>query len=312
MNRDRSWLGWLAVLQIELCSGRPGVENPVIRRTLFRPAGSNSRRDLSKWSINNQTRTQEQVLKALAEYGVQVDNMCQFLPQDKVGEFSKFDKYELFRETVRAVLGQESIDQMEKLRNARDDGERVRKQFEDMSKELALKKEELQRMESAVEQQRERKTISEKLHVLKLKLPWLRFDKQREATKEQKDKNKVLKAELNELRRSAAPLDEELMVLKKKLRSANEKVNRIDAKRMDREKHCKTLRQKYKTACGKSKRATEALESIEDEQAEAAEKLRKTRTLVKKLEEKLETLEHPDHAKEELVQINSTMANVSE
>jgi hypothetical protein len=33
--------------------------------------------------------------------------------------------------------------------------------------------------------------------------------------------------------------------------SDNEKVNRINAKRMDREKHCKTLRQEYKTACGK-------------------------------------------------------------
>lgn len=45
---------------------------------------------------------------------VQVDNLCQFLPQDRVQEFARLNKQELLRETQIAIC---RMDLMEKQRD---------------------------------------------------------------------------------------------------------------------------------------------------------------------------------------------------
>jgi structural maintenance of chromosomes protein 5 len=39
----------------------------------------------------------------IAAHGIQVDNLCTFLPQDRVGDFSGFDPKAMLLETCKAV-----------------------------------------------------------------------------------------------------------------------------------------------------------------------------------------------------------------
>lgn len=46
---------------------------------------------------------------------LQVDNLCQLLPQDRVQDFSKMDSMQLLRSTLSAVGGQKSVSQLDEL-----------------------------------------------------------------------------------------------------------------------------------------------------------------------------------------------------
>eukprot|EP00897_Mesotaenium_endlicherianum_P004315 jgi/Mesen1/3911/ME000208S02919 len=57
----------------------------------------------SVWSINGVTKIKEDVKRLCQEYDIQIGNLTQFLPQDRVTEFAKMTPVELLRETEKAV-----------------------------------------------------------------------------------------------------------------------------------------------------------------------------------------------------------------
>ncbi len=57
----------------------------------------------STWRLNGKVTTQKIVDQLMSELRIQVGNLCQFLPQDKVHQFSKMNAKELLNKTVEAV-----------------------------------------------------------------------------------------------------------------------------------------------------------------------------------------------------------------
>ena len=104
-----------------------------------------------------------------------VDNLCQFLPQDRVGDFSKFNSKELLRETTCAILGDsfvemhEKLIELEKSRNIRKD------EVARLTDELERLQAEEKRMERDVVRMRRRAELLEEIKVRKQKKPWLQF-----------------------------------------------------------------------------------------------------------------------------------------
>jgi structural maintenance of chromosomes protein 5 len=85
------------VIEIELHDPSQPDQKLIFKRIFEK--GSNS----SKWSINGETATEGTVKKHVAKLNIQVDNLCQFLPQDKVAGFAQMDAPRLLRETERAA-----------------------------------------------------------------------------------------------------------------------------------------------------------------------------------------------------------------
>ena len=77
---------------------------------------TSSQSGTSKWKIDGKSATEPQV-KELVEKDlkIQIGNLCTFLPQEKVGEFSAFDDIGLLRETEKALGGQDLVDKHEAL-----------------------------------------------------------------------------------------------------------------------------------------------------------------------------------------------------
>jgi chromosome segregation ATPase len=86
----------VAVIEVELHTlPRPTV----IRRTITKSTNA------SAWLLNGRAARQEDVLEAVAALNIQVSNLCQFLPQDKVPEFAKMSPEQLLEATEQAVRG---------------------------------------------------------------------------------------------------------------------------------------------------------------------------------------------------------------
>ena len=85
-----------ATIEIELHDGGDGSENVVVQRRITTD-------NKSTWRLNDRKVTESEVQKKMKELNVMVDNLCQFLPQDKVASFSSLDTIALLKETERAV-----------------------------------------------------------------------------------------------------------------------------------------------------------------------------------------------------------------
>ena len=90
-------------------SGGPGKADIVFERVMH--AGDNK----STWKINGAVKHEKDVNIATAQLNIQLDNLCQFLPQEKVGEFAKMTPTELLKNTERAIGDAHLLEMHEKL-----------------------------------------------------------------------------------------------------------------------------------------------------------------------------------------------------
>ncbi|KAK9459299.1 uncharacterized protein V1516DRAFT_505507 [Lipomyces oligophaga] len=95
----------MATVTIEL-EGQCGASNPIIERTIFKD-------NKSTWILNGKSVSSMTISTLVKSFNIQIDNLCQFLPQDKVAEFAHMSPQKLLVETERAAG---SIDMVERHR----------------------------------------------------------------------------------------------------------------------------------------------------------------------------------------------------
>lgn len=73
----------------------------------------------SQYEIDEQPVTQKVYMRTIAEYNIQVDNLCQFLPQDRVQDFTKMNPQELLDNTQSSVCLPEIEEALKNLKELR-------------------------------------------------------------------------------------------------------------------------------------------------------------------------------------------------
>ncbi len=53
--------------------------------------------------LNHKKATQAAVKEIMVKYSIDVDNLCSFMPQDKVGSFSRYSPKEILQNTLKSV-----------------------------------------------------------------------------------------------------------------------------------------------------------------------------------------------------------------
>jgi structural maintenance of chromosomes protein 5 len=57
----------------------------------------------SVWKYNGVATTQQRIKELVQRLGIQVNNLCTFLPQEKVGAFTEMDAKQLLVESEKAL-----------------------------------------------------------------------------------------------------------------------------------------------------------------------------------------------------------------
>lgn len=142
-----------AIIEIEL-KGRPGHTNLIIKRQIDHQKGGNH------WWINGQASNEKQARSEAERFNIQIDNLCQFLPQDRVAEFARMTPVAKLAATIRAAAPQEMIEQHEQLKQLRKQQGGAETELSGSKSHLATleKKQDSQRAE--VDKIRERQQIA--------------------------------------------------------------------------------------------------------------------------------------------------------
>ena len=237
------------MIEVELF--HPSEDNVLIVRQ-FDKAGK------SVWKINGKKAGVREVEKKVAEFRIQVDNLCQFLPQDKVHDFSRLDSKGLLNSTVDAV-GDVSLKdqhtQLKEMQKSMSEGEEL---FERKQKMLVDETEKCRKLEEEVKAFEEKKKIEASVKLAEQRLAWSKLHEvgcvYMDAKNSWDDAKKVLSKK-----------EQKLMPLKKEINENETKKGNTERRLTAINTNLKESTQRAKTHSSNVENLEERIDQVEDE-----------------------------------------------
>ncbi|KAL4924031.1 uncharacterized protein BDV17DRAFT_223840 [Aspergillus undulatus] len=199
----------------------------------------------------------KQVLRLAQSFAIQVDNLCQFLPQDKVSEFAALTPIELLNSTQRAAAGAEMVELHESLKSLRA-AQKSLQSDNQADKDMLANLEDRQESQRAdVERVRQRAQIKERIGLLQLIRPIVSFKathKQLEQVRREKKDCEVelraLNAELEPYLKSVKDKQKYVMQMDAVIKHKQQAAERADRTATGLGRQIEEYEEKIKTAEG--------------------------------------------------------------
>lgn len=188
-----------AIIEIELQKGGGFLQNPVICRTIKRQGNK------STFTVNGKTSTKANVRELAKSFSIQIDNLCQFLPQDKVSEFAALSPIDLLQSTQRAAAGPEMIEWHENLKTLRGEQKTVLTRSAGDQEDLDNLEARQQVQREDVERMKQRDQIKKRLEYLQMLRPAPRYKQAKEQKDEAVRDMRALQAEGEALQQRLEP-----------------------------------------------------------------------------------------------------------
>ncbi|CAD0084916.1 unnamed protein product [Aureobasidium vineae] len=174
--------------------------NPVIKRIIKRDSNNKT-----FFMIDGRNSTQKAVAELCRSFSIQVDNLCQFLPQDRVVEFAALDPIELLVQTQRAAAPDYMSDWHDQLKNMRNDQRKHQAEQGQQTENLKNLEGRQNMQRGDVERLRERAEQQEKLAALERLRPFPAYNVARDNYHGAKERWKEANNDLAALRRECEP-----------------------------------------------------------------------------------------------------------
>ncbi|CAD0205738.1 unnamed protein product [Chrysodeixis includens] len=263
-----------ATIEIELYQ-QTGRRNVIITRNF-------TTKDTNFWSIDHKTVKEKQVQELIASLNIQVDNLCQLLPQDRVQDFSKMNPQELLRSTLKAVGGQQSVSQLDELIECRTQQRGLSTKLENnaqlMQEQIRLN----ERLKVQIDAMRQRQELEKQIEVCEKKKLWLEYQAFREQlveyTNDKKEAEKIVRthnSKVEPLKKVIEKVKAEISVLEQQKLAANRKVYALKDQANESLNAIRTNDYKLKEIEGAFQDKLERHRNREREQQEAKAKLEK-------------------------------------
>lgn len=168
-----------AQVTVELSSGTTQADHVITRKLTpiqldDEEAQSSRRSDCkSEWSLNGKAAKVTQIKELISKLNIRVDNLCQFLPQERVVEFAKMNSINLLTSTLKALGDSGMYDNLVKLCDLSKQLRELTQKKNDLDHQTHVETNLNKRNREAIERIKEKKQLEEKVDRMKLKLPWL-------------------------------------------------------------------------------------------------------------------------------------------
>ncbi|XP_010694874.1 structural maintenance of chromosomes protein 5 isoform X2 [Beta vulgaris subsp. vulgaris] len=130
----------------------------------------------SEWQLNGKMVAKKDVIEVVQKFNIQVNNLTQFLPQDKVCEFAKLSPVDLLRATENAIGDPQLPMQHDTLIEKSSQLGRLQRAVDGNKVTLNQLKDQHAEQERDVERVRQREDLLAQVDLMKKKLPWLKYD----------------------------------------------------------------------------------------------------------------------------------------
>ncbi|XP_044302315.1 structural maintenance of chromosomes protein 5 isoform X3 [Varanus komodoensis] len=266
----------------------------------------------SSWFLNRKSSTLKMVEDQISTLNIQVGNLCQFLPQDKVGEFAKLSKIELLEATEKSIGPPEMYKFHCDLKNLRHRERELENSWIEENNSLEKMKQKNERYKQDVERYHEHKRHLDLIAMLERKRPWLVYEevrKQYETVKQSRDHQKV---ELRALKEKQSPMAERIQ------EAENQCVN-LDAKIKDKTAAIKEVSQKCKQQQDALERKNKQIEDLElalrtkiNSEKDRQTRIQNTRKMIEDWTNELKNTDSPENFQPQINSINAELRQLVE
>lgn len=188
-----------ATVEIEL-QGRPDDRGNHIIRLLIRKEDNRC-----KWWLNGKDSTQQAVKRLVNELHIQIDNLCQFLPQDRVAEFAGLTPVQLLHETLRAAAPEEMNTWHDQLKEFHKTHKRLKNGLDGYVETLKNHETRQQGSQADVDRLRDREAIQKRIQDLGFARVEAEYVAIKKAYSDTKMKNREALRKLKELEEACGP-----------------------------------------------------------------------------------------------------------
>ncbi|KAI1379036.1 P-loop containing nucleoside triphosphate hydrolase protein [Hypoxylon crocopeplum] len=188
-----------AIVEIEL-QGRPNERaNHVIRMQIRKEDNK------TKWWLNGKESTHAAVKSLTNDLRIQIDNLCQFLPQDRVAEFAGLTPVQLLHETLRAAAPERMIEWHDQLKELHKRHKELKARLDACAETLRGHETRQQGSQADVDRLREREAIQKKVLDLQSARAIAEYNTLRRLVSEAKQKKQDATRRLQELEHACGP-----------------------------------------------------------------------------------------------------------
>uniref|UniRef100_A0A3P8UR75 Structural maintenance of chromosomes protein 5 n=1 Tax=Cynoglossus semilaevis TaxID=244447 RepID=A0A3P8UR75_CYNSE len=173
----------------------------------------------SVWMLNKRHCSQKDVEEEVRTLQIQVSNLCQFLPQEKVGEFAKMSKIELLEATEKSVGPPEMYEYHCKLKNFRGKERELENAVKEKNSFLEKAKQRNERNKLDVNRFYERQRHLDMIELLEKKKPWVEYETARVERDHVIAERNEVKQRLITLKQVQAPVVRKIQQIENQLHS---------------------------------------------------------------------------------------------
>ncbi|OTB01820.1 hypothetical protein M426DRAFT_25280 [Hypoxylon sp. CI-4A] len=188
-----------AIVEIELQSEPNERHNHVIRMQIRKEDNK------TKWWINTKESTHTAVKTLVNNLRIQIDNLCQFLPQDRVAEFAGLTPIQLLHETLRAAAPEKMTTWHDELKELHRKHKELKAKLDGLTETLRGHESRQQGSQADVDRLREREAIQTKIEDLRHARSIARYNTLRRQVSAAKEKKVQAGKRLRELEKACGP-----------------------------------------------------------------------------------------------------------
>ncbi|MBN3297796.1 SMC5 protein, partial [Amia calva] len=266
----------------------------------------------STWMINGRhanLRNVEEVVKGLQ---IQVGNLCQFLPQEKVGEFAKMTKIELLEATEKSVGPPEMYNFHCDLKNFRSKERELENICKEKTSFLEKMNQRNERYKQDVERYYEKKRHLDRINMLERKKPWVEYETARKQLEGVKSERQQVKADLKRLKDEQAPIQHKIQTIEAQLKP-------IESRMKDKTSNAKDVSQKLKNKQEQLDRKRKEIEDLQQalslkqtEELDRQKRISNTRRMIDDWRAELDKIGSQDDVQPRIDNINRQLRHIQE
>ena len=236
-----------AEVEVELFNAQDNSGNYVINRMWWKEPSKNK----TRWTLNGKVTTGKEIQGLVKKLNIQTDNLCQFLPQDKVHDFSKMNSKQLLGRTVDAIGEAQLKEDHERLKNMQNDVSAGEDRYRMKMLALNDNRKKCDSLEKDVKNLEEKENIERNISLLQKKKEWNVCEEAKQNTREAQErrKNVELKIKIEE---------KKLIPIQKEMKNCEKEVE-------DLHKSIKDDQQEFRASMGPAKNKADRIERIREE-----------------------------------------------
>ncbi|KAI9503085.1 hypothetical protein BX070DRAFT_224706 [Coemansia spiralis] len=247
----------------------------------------------SNWKINGRAATHNEVLDKIKALNIQVTNLCQFLPQDRVVEFSKMTKQDLLKETQSAVGRDDLLEIQKKLIMLRTDEKKMMHDVQRLSHDTDTLRKQNDVLERDVKRWQERQAAESQARILTALIPVVKYTEAKAEHDRAREARRQAHTHYLEVKNNGGPAEEEIQELESQ-------IARSEAKRQSLQDERASLERKTRQQATSLEKFETKQRDLNAELEEIRRRAQKRRDNIAKLQAELTQLDasHPEEPPE--------------